>query len=221
MRKTVAILVAFIMLFASIPFNVFASESESSGYNDLVAKASMAFPEYADRIHHSGSKLLKHSGSSAPRKMIVCETRKISDNEHITYTEYSDGIILLSDSNCTVDTSTVEYETSPSYRNITIDIHAACVTETGRDGYCEVKGVKYTLVSGGYDYIRDRGQIVKGRSCLDATYSEYTLNEHATGYAVSTYNCSFKVSLDGHFVITTRIVLNVGDDSADVQHFVI
>ena len=141
MRRCLALFLSIALLLTTVPFVVFAAETKQLGYDSLVQKASAAFPEYAEKMQNPRGITFLNSQSPMPRELVINETRPISDTEYITYSEYSDGLILLSGYDFTYDSTTVSDITGSTSRDITIDIEATCVNDVGYTGYFSLKGV--------------------------------------------------------------------------------
>ena len=101
MRKTLALLMSLILALSLVPFGAFAAEENPSAYDTLVNKAAAVFPEYAEKLLNPSCNPSVFSQNAASSTLITRETRAFSDTESITYTEYSDGLILLS--GCVID----------------------------------------------------------------------------------------------------------------------
>ena len=66
-------------------------ETESTEIDSIFEKACELFPEHADTIRNKGIIPYGRSSDSQARVKIFEETRKYSENQAITYTEFSDG----------------------------------------------------------------------------------------------------------------------------------
>lgn len=218
MKKIIAILVAFVMLFSAMTFSVSAAEIEQSGYESLVAKASAAFPEYAEKMQNPNINPSVYARNPESRELLVNETRSISDKESITYTEYSDGLILLSGYEFTAKTITVDRVTNSSSTNITLNIEATCVNDTAYHGYFHLDGVKYTLRSSAYDSITNTGTAWREGYCNKATRFLNNPNETATSYAELGYELHFQIGPGGYYTVDSVLILWVGDDTAVLEH---
>ena len=146
MKKLFALLLVFAMIFATLPFTAFASEATSM-QSQLTIKACNAFPEYANKIRAQEQQIAHNQLSvlsNQSKDVIINETRDISDTESITYTEFSNGVIMLTGSSVSYDVESDNTATSGSNVNHTVDIYAELV------GYpnCHVNlyDIKYTML---------------------------------------------------------------------------
>ena len=220
MKKLFALLLAVTMLFTVLPLDAFAAEEKQSG-NTLVNKAVAVFPEYAEKLLNPEPICSVYANGEDGRELVVKKTRKISDNEVITYSEYSDGLILLSEFEATYDTTVTGSSSGPGYRDMTIDIEAACVMSNGT-GYFYLNGVSYRFNDGWdrYDMITNEGSPSKGNHCSGYEHQHFVSNESAEGYARIQYRVDFRFGPRPTHFINTYLTLHVGEDSAIVEHWV-
>lgn len=220
MKKFLALFFSLVLLFTSVPFGVSATEAERIGYNALISKAAAAFPEYADKLISPSYDSSTYARDAVARVLVANETRHISDKEAISYAEYSDGLILLSDYYFTSSSSLVSSSQGTTYRNITINISAACVTDFNYDGYFYLDGVSYTLRTGDdvFDSITNPGTPRKGTNCTNYSREEYTENESGYGGARIAYRLTFKVGPQAYQVVQSILSLQVGGDTANLNH---
>ena len=216
MKKFLALFLSLVLLFTSVPCGASATEAERTGYNTLVSKAVAAFPEYADKLLNPRYDSSTYTRDATARVLVANETRSISDKEGISYAEYSDGLILLSDYHFTSDSSLVNSLSGTTYRDITINISAACVTDFNYDGYFYLDGVSYTLRTGVnvFDRITNPGTPRKGTNCTNYSREEYTENETYFGDARLAYRLTFKVGPQAYQVVQSILSLQVGGDTA-------
>lgn len=220
MRKIVAVIVSLALAIMLIPVGVFADE-DGAEYNALVRKAATAFPEYAEDLLNPTCSLSTYANDSFERTLVHQETRPISDKEFITYTGYSDGLILLSNYTFDYDTNvTSDDGINASRRNVTIDISATCVVESYYTGVFKLKGFSYRLNKGYdvYDSITSKGTPTAKN---DITYTEgrYVKNESAYGYAELGYSLNFQLdeNLPGA-VLQSNLNIYVGEDTMLIYH---
>ena len=220
MKKLFALLLTVTMLFTVVPLGASATEEKQSG-NTLVNKAVAVFPEYAEKLLNPAPIGSVYANNEDGRELVVKKTRPISDNEVITYSEYSDGLILLSGFEATYDTTVTGSSSGPGYRDMTINIEAACVLSNGT-GYFYLNGVSYRLNDGWdrYDMITNEGSPSKGDHCTGYERQHFASNESAEGYARIQYGLDFRYGPQPTHFITTCLTLHVGEDSAIVEHWV-
>ncbi|MBQ3192453.1 MAG: hypothetical protein IJB59_02655 [Oscillospiraceae bacterium] len=159
MKKLLSAILAMIMLLTMLPIGTSAAETGNSERDELIALACEVFPEYAEKIHGDG---LSTSGNtsrtiSAP-ELIKEETRCISDSNKITYSEFSDGSVYITNSNLNLwymtDNSVSDNSTTTVYTG-----HIAITCNFNGDAYICIKNLKFALVNGGNDYIISGGYI--------------------------------------------------------------
>ena len=219
MKKLLAILLSLVMVFTLVPLGVLASEAEESNHTTLVDKAVAAFPEYAERLLNPNY-TSAYSRSATDRVLVVKETRSISGTESITYAEYSDGVILLSDYDFTYDSSLDNSYHGSTSRNVVIDIEAACVLNGTTLGSFFLDNVSYILYYGdnNFDCITSAGTGTRRDGCTSATCTLYKENEDLEGYATLSYKLAFRVSSSAGAIVESYLTLYVGEDTAMIYH---
>lgn len=219
MKKLLAMLLSLIMVFTLVPLGVSASEVEESNHTTLVDKAVAAFPEYAERLLNP-SYSSTYARSATDRVLVVKETRSISDTESITYAEYSDGVILLSDYDFTYDSSLDNSYYGSTLRNVVIDIEAACILNGSTLGSFFLDDVSYIFYYGdnNFDCITGTGTGTKRGGCTSATRTTYIENESLEGYATLSYKLAFRVSSSAGAIVESYLTLYVGEDTAMIYH---
>lgn len=107
MKKVSSFLFSLVMLFSVAIFPVSAADSTTSDHavlasdsythNEIVEKALAAFPEYAENIkgENLSSAILLQPLNTEPNEVVISETRQISEDEAVFYTEYSNGMSLM------------------------------------------------------------------------------------------------------------------------------
>lgn len=216
MKKCLSLVLTFVLLLSAIPFGAFAAETNQPSYDLLIQKASVAFPEYTEKMQNPAVNYASFSRTASPRELLVSETRSISNTETITYTEYSDGVILLSSTTLTADTTTQDYVTGSTYRKITVDIEAAYTGD--KKGYFYLEGVTYRLNDSDYDVITSAGTASKSGSCTSATRTRFSSKETDTSYAQIIYNLEFVVGPTEDYTVISTLYFYVGTDTAIVEH---
>lgn len=217
MKKTLALLMSFILALSLVPFGAFAAEENPSEYDTLVSKAATVFPEYAEKLLNPAYNPSVFSQNAASSTLITRETRAFSDTESITYTEYSDGLILLS--GCVIDYESDCPGGGGLNKDITINVTATCVNSSYK-GYFYLDGVTYRLNSGvnNWDKISNAGSARNGENCTYSHRNLFVANESSTGYAHISYNLSFKIGPTAAYVKQTTLDIYVGEDTAMIYH---
>lgn len=215
--KFFAVLMALVMALTLIPFGAMAEENYSSNDTTLLDKAVAAFPEYAEKLLNPSPNSSVFSRSAETRTVVVNETRAISEDETITYTEYSDGLILLS--GCELDYESDCPGGGGLNKDITINVTATCVNGSYY-GYFYLDGVTYRLNSGinNWDKISNTGTARKGSNCLYYNLNKYELSETPSNYAYIIYALSFRIGSTSGAILQTYLTISVGEDTAVIGH---
>lgn len=223
MKKFIAVLLSLSLLLTMMSLSASAAELEQQGYENLINKTISVFPEYAGKLLNPTYSPSESTRTSSPRTLIVKETRPFSNTESITYSEYSDGLILLSAYDVDYETETVGPIPQPnlSVRNFTINITATSVV-TGYNGYFYLNGVSYAINAGlnNFDSITNFGTGSKGTNCTRAVQTDDEPNETKYGYARLQYDLAFRVGPHSGDFITTELIMHVGEDTAVIDHSV-
>lgn len=219
MKKLFSLLLTAVMMLTIVPFSALALEEKRSE-DTLVKKAIVVFPEYSEKILTPETTRSVYMNNDKGRELVVTKTRPLSDNEYITYSEYSDGLILLSGYDYSYDTTVTGSSSGPGYKDITINIEAACVSSYGT-GYFYLNGVSYRLNDGwnNYDTIRSEGSPSKGSLCSGYERQNFVSSESAEGYARIQYRLTFRVGPNAPQFVTSYLTLHVGEDTAVVEHW--
>lgn len=218
MKKYFAIVLACILLLNTLPLGASATEADQEGYDSLVRKASIAFPEHADKMNNPEGLASAYSRNGEPREVLIKDTRAVSEEEFVTYTEYSDGLILLSGYKFTADSEATSNVQGATSRDITIDIEATCVNDTPYKGYFYLEGVSYSLKYSDYDCITNTGTASSTGYCTKATRFLYNKTETDTSYAELGYELHFQIGPTGYHTVDSVLILWVGEDTAVLEH---
>ncbi len=219
MKKLFALLLVFAMIFATLPFTAFASEATSM-QSQLTIKACNAFPEYANKIRAQEQQASKEKlsiTSNQSKDVVINETRNISDKESITYTEFSDGLIMLTTSSVSYSTTTTHVISSGSRTYYTMDILAELVGFSGC--HATLHNVKYIIDTNGYDKINSFGYSTRGSKCTGCDVGIYPAAESASGPAklTATIHFLFGNASEGD-VCRTELVMTVGSNSMRISY---
>lgn len=216
MRKYLAMLLAAVMLLTMMPLGAAAAETDTSERDELIALACEVFPEYTNKIKNKsiGANLL--SRTSGQRELVATETRSVPDGETLIYSEYSDGVVLLTEYDFGKEVTYVDRQTGAGITTTTVNIKATC---SGTSGYFQLTNVVYTLVSSSYDMINDTGSASTTGNCSITKAYSPVLNETASGNAKLVYSLQFRLSSAAGDFLTSQLKLEVGDDSAAVTHY--
>lgn len=210
MKKMFCILCAFILFFGSSPFvnalEHFDETIEERGkltYDELIEIALDAFPEHFG-MSGDNARLASGTFSTELGTPISSQTKSISENEQITYTEYSSGYSLYT---FEVDWLINSSASGTGYSTVNTDIYVYSYFLTGM--LC-VREFSYTHVQYGYDVISSIGSVAN--SSIQAYTGGYKLQEDANGPAYAYYSGAFENPRLGAN-ITVILAVYVGNDN--------
>lgn len=217
MKKLVGLLLVVVMAFGFIPMQANAAQNEKcSGQEELIAVACEAFPEYRDKII-SRRGIEGHGRSpDATRELVVTETRYISDNEAIVYSEYSDGLILLTDYTYRYST-TINSQTQEGSRTL-YDVTIRATSADVANAYFELRNVQFTIYGTAYDRITSVGTYTEYGYCDVHTRCTPVLYETASTKANIVYRLSWKAYSDPGGWLPSVLRIEVGNNSFRVVH---
>lgn len=224
MNKTCfSLFLAFIMLLTTIPFT--AAADNTSDYDEIIDLACQIYPEHADKIRYQTITSADNTRSSDPI-LIYSDSRKISENETLLYSEYSNGIILLTDYDFYEVVTPVDSATGAGATAYTCNVRAAC---TNIAGYFQINNFKYTLVSSTYDRIDSLGTYYAYEESNngienDCYFSASSKNprtqmtETASSDAYANFSLQFRFSARQNDFFTSLLKISVGNNSMAVEH---
>ena len=219
MKKSISTVVALILILSMIPLRVFASDLSDSENDELIALACDIFPEYAYKIQNPPSLDQLFSATSARSiddgfKIVLRETRNVSDSRQITYQEYANGAYSLT-SLTTAYTIVRESYSGSGYSQYIVDIqvlHSYC------PGAMYVTGFNYTLLSSSYDQINSFG--TTNTSTVDTSLTGSRQYESANGPAYAIYEAIYDPAdvseAMEHVLWLSRLTVLVGDNGCTV-----
>ena len=151
MKKILSAVLSVLLFLTIFPTSVNAEERTLSEQEQLIEDACAIFPEYAKTIRD-----ISRSSSTSPRtndarKVVISETRDISENRSINFTQFSDGLVTLSEATITFRaaiTSSSEQQVSTGTRG-TANFKVTCPGVSS--GVFYLNNFTYTLVNSGYD----------------------------------------------------------------------
>ena len=158
MKRVLSILLAAVLLFTVMPFAVFADESDISEHDELVAKARETFPEYSNKIsgHLTPSQVQIQSVSGHSSEVVHSESRYVSDDEVLTYTEYDSGIVTLSEARFNASFTTDSTDVSGSITYVTATLRGT-VSNYGCDNVFIAENFVFAIYAHSYDRIISLG----------------------------------------------------------------
>lgn len=169
MKKCLSLVLAMMLIVSMLPFKAYAMDDA----RELKSMALELFPEYAEYIAIDPSAVIQSTYSRGTPEVVVCETRNYDENTSITYTQLSDGVVVLSSEEVSpviTDNSSSGGSGGTSY-NVTLT--ATC---TISDQVFKAKNIVYTVASQGYDLINSSGSLTSSTTYYaglsSANYSE-------------------------------------------------
>lgn len=224
MKKVISLCLALFILFATMPV-VHATDSSVNTHEELINLACEVYPEYANKIRNQKILPSSHARSSEPPELIYSDSRDTSNGGTLLYSEYSNGVILLTNYTPKKEVTVVDSNTGAGATAYTINISATC---SGTNGTFTAKNVKYTTISSSYDRIDSVGTHDEytpemngyiACSLQNVTPNPYVvMNESASGNARLTYKLIFKYAPYANCFVATELTLSVGHNSATVTH---
>lgn len=195
MKKLLSVLLTLVLLITIFPINSSAVTDESMREQlELINLACLAFPEYASIIRGDAIVTYREPQTSST-EIIFYETRAISENESITYAQFSNnrGVVVYE----TASAATLD-ETGSSESIFAGGVSGTLsykVTPTDTDdfkGVFHLDNFKYRLISATYDSITDTGT-PSANSSTHCLYNRSTpvYQETATHAASVKYNITF------------------------------
>lgn len=220
MKRFLSIFLALVMLLAVMPVSTYAAETKAER-DILLEKACAAFPEYASKIAADNAPIATYSAQQE-RTVVFSETRELAGNELISYTEYSDGLALLSSVTPNRSVTYNSTTTTGARTKVDITVKATC---SGVNSYFKASNVKYTIEQYGTDCITSIGTPKaypsSNTSYDNCQYHSYSLNSYETSSsnAYVAYSLSFRFASLSTAFITTCLLVSVGNNALSVSHY--
>lgn len=221
MKNCLSLILALVLMLTVLPMGALAAENTSER-DEILEKACVAFPEYAAKI---AADTLPASAlrSAEPQKMVFTETRAISENEFIVYTEYSDGLVVLDQG--VMDKEVIYNSTNDVATAINVDITVKA-TCTDTSAYFKVSNIKFTINTNSYDRINSIGspKVYNPSNTFNDeciyVQGNHSLNsqESASRKAYVCYPLSFKFAPYPGYVYTSELWVEVGQNALSVHH---
>lgn len=197
------------MAFVMLPISVMATEQSTSAKNRRLSLACEVFPEYATSIQSNNSTVSPRSYSATDREVVISETRNVSDNQVMSYTEYSDGTVLIAYSSYSKSTTITDIYTGSQSTNYTADLVVDCIDS---DQTFIVRNLKFTLIKQSYDCITSTGSLSDSTTNQQYAYSVKSW-EDDSGPARVYYHVQFQPNVSGSTPFEPLIYFTVGSDS--------
>lgn len=212
MKKLMSICLALMVLLANAAFPVYAVDlcqkveaniHRNLTYEELLQKAEYAFPEHAISSV-TNSQMNTDTRGNELGLILLSETRRISDSELITYSEYSSGYSLYT---YTVDVLLNSSSSGTGYSSANVDIY---VYSPVLSGVLQVYNFAYTKAYSSYDSIQSTGRL--GSNIIQSYLGRYKLMEDANGPAYALYTGVLENTILSSNV-TIILEVTVGNDS--------
>lgn len=232
MKRYFSIILSIVLFVSALPLNVFAIEDALSEHEELIELACEVFPEYSSKILgeiHSSNASNARSLSAPTREELFTETRKYGENSSLIYTEYSDGLVLITavsdpeSDGCEHDITYNERHTGAGATTVSMTVRAtyngASSYGYGCTGYFKISNFQYTTISGDYDYINSVGTATESGdiSSLSSKYS-YSMNETSSANAYVKHYLQLQIGTSAYHSLNSWLTITVGDDGASVTH---
>lgn len=215
-EKIVSLFVSFVFLFMVLPVQTYAASSrDMDARQEILAIACEAFPEYSNKI-------LSTVADEQPertlqnRRLIVSESKEVTDSSVMIYSEYSDGLVLLTYYDFTYTSSINNHQIDGNKTYVDLTVRA-----TSNDvptGYFELRNVQFTLYGTAYDRITSPGSYVTSGDCGVQERLTYIANETASGKAKISYRLKWRLTnLPGGWINST-LTIEVGNNRYYITH---
>lgn len=221
MKKLFGILLSLVIVINLIPFPAFAAENSSCEYDEIIEAACEVFPEYAVKILCNTPDGLGYSRTRNSATLVICETRSVSENQEITYAEFSNGaVVLASNVFSKVVTPTSSNELG-GVVTTTCEIKVVC-------NYASKIAFKlsrfiYKMLANDYDYIVSKGTAsadsYSGAHCVFSE-DDYVQYETATQNAHLYYTLDFYDNSSNCFDCDLSITIGNNGFSCNVNSHV-
>lgn len=206
MKKIVILFLSIAMMLSLLCTNAYAAEIEN---DSVFEKACELFPEHADTIRNAGAAPYERSSDVHTRVKVFEETRKYSDNQSITYTEFSDGSAYVTSSDFKRTLEQTNSEILSSYL-IRYTCNFSVYANYDKSKKMGINGIEFIIDSISYDNITDEGTF-SSDSVSHVFYGTVKSWEDSSGHAYASYSADLP-DYRGT-ILDTTIKFCVGDDS--------
>ena len=221
MKKFTAFFMSIVMMLAFLPQYANAASVTFKEKEELYLLASEVFPEYADKILSKGRATFTANRSSAPRQVVTSISREVSATEIMTYTEYSDGVILLTDASYDKDLTVTNLDQSTMAAHYTMNIKATCSAgDYTCSGYFKLTGLSFSIIAQSNDFISSVGSTTYEPLCYKTNVPEFTpiMNETASQHARLEFYLTFRFTYYGPEFLASTLVFDLGGNAFNVSH---
>lgn len=210
MKRIIALALSVFISFSLFNLPVLAASStqpvvctDATVKDYITQKAIDAFPEHTAKIlgeHLSADNFSQQTTRSAPQ-IIICETRAISEDEYVNYTEYDNGLVVTS---LMAHAGQNRYYVSDlgSYTCYKLN---AWMTVSGSSDVLMIYGVQFYIYDTGNSTLLDYGYIETSQTTAKSAARGLTRNSgtsSAPAYVCYTATFDIEISTDGESIIT-------------------
>lgn len=193
MKRMMAFILSFVIIVCHYPLNVSASENTLTEYEKMISLACEVFPEYRTEFIEPSLLTNCNQRGISTCEVIYSETRQYDDSAFLTYTKFSDGLVVLASGDPT-DTKTItSYGSGSGGTTYTMTLKLVC---PGYNGYFLLENVSFTTASGSYDVIHNCGSAA-GSTVYSYSFSGSNMSESTTSDAYVRYSITFYSDLPG------------------------
>lgn len=226
MKKTLSLCLATIMILLCIPIHVSATEDSTNDRQEIISLACEVFPEYSNKICKNNNSRSMNNAIESERELIFTEIRNVTEDEYMMYSEYSDGIVLLTNYAFDYDILSENISTGAGATEVTMSLKATCA-EDGYNGVFYLDNFRYVFNSYTYDRIISLGTTRAVGSCKltendDMTGYEnprYSLYETSSQKAYAEYYLNFWPGSSGYFTFNSCLDIRVGNNGCTISHY--
>lgn len=230
MKKfSIFLAVFFLIGTLSVPANAVEASPDvviinnTETHNAVMEITIQAFPEYETKIrgeHLTSDTAAPASASNSTPKLLVNETRNISETMLVSYKEYDNGIVLTSIAT-TAGKNITSTHTGTGYKSTIMNIW---LNVAGSTQVLNVNNVQFTYLQNSYGTIPDPGTVVESSSSPHHILRKiYVSQGSANTPATLEYQAGFDIyftSTDGDVIVTSQlasITLKVYANSMDLS----
>lgn len=216
-KKLISICLAALIILINLPIGALAAEAKPSEYDEFISLACDVFPEFSNKIRANNSSYSRNATSSQ-RKHVYTETRNVSENEYLIYSEYSDGLVLLTNYSFAYAPTYENISSTSQSRTVQVDIKATC-NESGYNGIFYLNDVRYTLYFTDSDCIDSFGTYSVSGSCrVGNAGPRFNSTEDSSANAYVQYPLDFWPGDSGYFTLSSLLKIEVGDNTCTITH---
>lgn len=153
MKRFLSVLLCICYIMCAVPVQAEAATSHSA-YNQIMALGCEVFPEFAHKITNNISSTPGNTRQMEVPTVIYSETREVSNNRSLMYTELSNGAVLLAELTFEKD---VHFDSLTHTNSGTIYYYTISLACNYSYGVFTLSDVEYIALNAGYAYIYDTG----------------------------------------------------------------